>query len=55
MSLLNKQYRYVSVRFQSSSKSYAYRTEDKSIKHGEVVMVPVAEGDTEEGQRQAGV
>ena len=31
MSLLNKQYRYVSVRFQSSSKSYAYRTDKEAL------------------------
>ena len=35
----------MSVRFQSSSKSYAYRTEDQSIKPGDVVMVPVTKGE----------
>ncbi|MCI6396533.1 MAG: hypothetical protein MR851_09920 [[Clostridium] scindens] len=41
MGLFNKKYIYVSVCFQNSSRSYAYRTEDKSIKINDVVMVPV--------------
>ena len=36
-----KKYIYVSVCFQNSSRPYAYRTEDKSIKINDVVMVPV--------------
>ena len=36
-----KKYIYLSVCFQGGGKTYAYRTEDKSIKVNDVVMVPV--------------
>ena len=35
-----KKYIYLSVCFKDSGKSYSYRTEDKSIKVNDVVMVP---------------
>lgn len=40
--LFPKKYRYVFVLFQSASQTYCYRTKDKSIKQGDIVMVPVA-------------
>ena len=36
-----KKYIYLSVCFQSGGKAYCYRTEDRSIKVNDVVMVPV--------------
>lgn len=39
-----KKYIYLSVCFQGSRKPYAYRTDDRSIKVNDVVMVPVPEG-----------
>lgn len=36
-----KKYIYLSVAFRSGGKNYAYRTEDRSIKVNDVVMVPV--------------
>ena len=45
MGLFTKKYRYVSVFFQNGRKPYAYRTEDKTIKINDVVMVPVAGGE----------
>ena len=36
-----KKYIYLSVCFQGGKKTYCYRTEDKSIKVNDVVMVPV--------------
>ena len=40
-----KKYIYLSVCFQGSRKPYAYRTDDKSIKVNDVVMVPVPDGE----------
>ena len=40
--LFPKKYRYVLVLFQSADHAYSYRTEDRSIKQGDIVMVPVA-------------
>ena len=37
----SKKYIYLSVCFQGGGKTYAYRTEDRSIKVNDVVMVPV--------------
>ena len=45
MGLFTKKYTYVSVCFQNSNRTYAYRTEDKSIKINDVVMVPVRDGE----------
>ena len=41
-----KKYIYLSVCFQNSRRTYAYRTNDKSIKINDVVMVPVPDGET---------
>lgn len=41
----SKKYIYLSVCFQNSKKTYAYRTTDKSIKVNDVVMVPVPDGE----------
>ena len=43
--LFARKYIYLSVCFQNSSRTYAYRTEDKSIRINDVVMVPVPDGD----------
>ena len=45
MGLFNKKYIYVSVCFLNGGRTYAYRTEDKSIKINDVVMVPVRNGE----------
>lgn len=39
-----KKYRYVDVRFDNTHKIYAYRTDDGSLKPGNVVVVPTPDG-----------
>lgn len=39
-----KKYRYVLVKFNKSTKTYAYRTDDSSIQPGDVVIAPTPEG-----------
>lgn len=43
--LFPKKYIYLSVCFQNSRRPYSYRTEDRSIRINDVVMVPVPDGD----------
>lgn len=43
--LFSKKYRYVQVRFENSNRMYAYRADDRSLKPGDVVIVPTPEGE----------